>query len=75
MSRVFFIQAQQVRALERHHAFHAYWSAHRVQLAKTDEYVNGEFTGNLGEVLIRCNNILYVRAAPVDDAADGAGRG
>jgi len=32
-----------------------------VQMAQTEEYVNGESTGLLGEVLIRCNNVLYIR--------------
>jgi hypothetical protein len=26
--------------------------------------VDGKMTGALGEVLVRCNNVLYVRAAP-----------
>merc|ERR1711970_978288 len=43
-----------------------------LQLASTEEYVDGNFTGNLGEVLIRCNNVLYLRAAPEDDAEGGA---
>lgn len=32
-----------------------------LQLASTEEYIDGQFTGNLGEVLIRCNNVLYMR--------------
>ena len=35
-----------------------------VQLANTEEYVDNKLAGTLGEVLIRCNNILYVREAP-----------
>ena len=31
-----------------------------LQLANTEEIVNGKFKGALGEVLIRCNNVLYV---------------
>lgn len=38
-----------------------------LQLASTEEYVDGKMTGALGEVLVRCNNVLYVRAAPPDD--------
>ncbi|KAK5646636.1 hypothetical protein RI129_005100 [Pyrocoelia pectoralis] len=38
-----------------------------IQLANTEEYIDGTFTGNLGEVLIRCNNTLYVRGAEEDD--------
>ncbi|KAL2918720.1 hypothetical protein HK105_201554 [Polyrhizophydium stewartii] len=32
-----------------------------MQLANTEEYIDGVSQGVLGEVLIRCNNILYVR--------------
>ena len=35
----------------------------------TEEYEDGALTGNLGEVLIRCNNVLYIRAAPEDGGA------
>merc|ERR1711990_1421666 len=38
-----------------------------LQLASTEEYIDGNFTGSLGEVLIRCNNVLYLRAAPEDE--------
>jgi small nuclear ribonucleoprotein F len=36
-----------------------------LQLTKTEEYINGQFAGMLGEVLIRCNNVLYIKAAPL----------
>merc|ERR1712156_201067 len=32
-----------------------------LQLARTEEFIDGNFTGKLGEVLVRCNNVLYVR--------------
>ncbi|KAI9226749.1 MAG: hypothetical protein DHS80DRAFT_32421 [Piptocephalis tieghemiana] len=35
-----------------------------MQLANAEEYLNGECQGTLGEVLIRCNNVMYVRGAP-----------
>jgi small nuclear ribonucleoprotein F len=38
-----------------------------LQLLRTEEYIDGEFAGMLGEVLVRCNNVLYIRAAPTDD--------
>merc|ERR1711918_175733 len=38
-----------------------------LQLAGTEEWIEGNLTGNLGEVLIRCNNVLYLRAAPEED--------
>ncbi|KAH9251029.1 small nuclear ribonucleoprotein F [Batrachochytrium salamandrivorans] len=42
-------------------SFDAYMN---LQLASTEEYENGQFAGDLGEVLIRCNNVLYVRGVP-----------
>ncbi|KAA6385236.1 MAG: putative small nuclear ribonucleo protein SmF [Streblomastix strix] len=38
-----------------------------LHLAGTEEYVDGKKTGALGEVLIRCNNVLYIDALPEDD--------
>ncbi|DBB12785.1 hypothetical protein WJX82_010267 [Trebouxia sp. C0006] len=38
-----------------------------LQLANTEEFIEGQFTGNLGEVLIRCNNVLYMRGVPEGD--------
>ncbi|KAF9580945.1 hypothetical protein BGW38_002210 [Lunasporangiospora selenospora] len=32
-----------------------------LQLANTEEYVDGAASQTLGEVLIRCNNVLYIR--------------
>jgi len=33
-------------------------------LTDTEEFnSDGKFAGNLGEVLIRCNNVLYIRGA------------
>ena len=32
-----------------------------LQIANTQEWIQGELAGNLGEVLIRCNNVLYIR--------------
>jgi small nuclear ribonucleoprotein F len=34
-----------------------------IQLASTEEYVDGISTGSLGEVFIRCNNVCYIRGA------------
>ena len=39
----------------------------RAQLASTEEWIDGQFSGNLGEVLIRCNNVLYLRGVPEED--------
>ncbi|CAF1712057.1 hypothetical protein HID58_057321 [Brassica napus] len=38
-----------------------------LQLGNTEEYIDGQLTGNLGEILIRCNNVLYVRGVPEDE--------
>merc|ERR1719337_728257 len=40
-----------------------------LQLVNTEEWMDGNFKGALGEVLIRCNNVLYVRGLE-DDAGD-----
>jgi small nuclear ribonucleoprotein F len=45
----------------------AYMNLH---LERTEEFIDGQFAGFLGEVLIRCNNVLYIKAAPVDDGDD-----
>ena len=44
------------------------------QLANTEEYIEGQSTGSLGEVLVRCNNVLYIRGAEDDDDDDPAMR-
>ncbi|ORY93608.1 small nuclear ribonucleo protein F [Syncephalastrum racemosum] len=37
-----------------------------LQLANTEEFQDGVSVGALGEVLIRCNNVLYLRGAEED---------
>ncbi|XP_037745456.1 uncharacterized protein LOC102941641 [Chelonia mydas] len=37
-----------------------------MQLANTEEYIDGALSGHLGEVLIRCNNVLYIRGVEED---------
>ncbi|KZF19462.1 small nuclear ribonucleo protein SmF [Xylona heveae TC161] len=34
-----------------------------IQLSGTEEFIDGKSTGTLGEVLIRCNNVLWISAA------------
>lgn len=34
-----------------------------VQLNNTEEYIDRKHTGTLGQVLIRCNNVLWISAA------------
>jgi len=43
-----------------------------LQLEETEEFIDGEFAGVLGEVLIRCNNVLYVKAADLSRAGGGS---
>lgn len=33
------------------------------QLLECEEWSDGVFKGKLGEVLVRCNNVLYIKAA------------
>ncbi|KAL7537113.1 hypothetical protein ACHAXR_007596 [Thalassiosira sp. AJA248-18] len=40
-----------------------------LQLENTEEFIDGQFAGALGEVLIRCNNVLYIKAANKGTAA------
>ncbi|XP_048537210.1 probable small nuclear ribonucleoprotein F [Triticum urartu] len=37
-----------------------------LQLADTEEYIDGQFSGNLGDILVRCNNVMYMRGVPED---------
>mmetsp|Transcript_14360 Transcript_14360/g.33168 ORF Transcript_14360/g.33168 Transcript_14360/m.33168 type:complete len:97 (+) Transcript_14360:66-356(+) len=43
-----------------------------LHLQRTEEFIDGQFAGFLGDVLIRCNNVLYIKAAvaEVDDDGD-----
>lgn len=43
-----------------------------LQLQETREFIDGNFAGSLGEVLIRCNNVMYIKAADVTSAESGA---
>jgi small nuclear ribonucleoprotein F len=38
-----------------------------LQLSSTEEFVEGTYQGELGDTLIRCNNVLYVRG--IEDEA------
>ena len=42
-----------------------------LQLAQTKEFIDGNFTKKLGEVLVRCNNVLYVRGCEVENEDGG----
>jgi small nuclear ribonucleoprotein F len=45
-----------------------------LQLVETEEFLDGQFAGFLGEVLIRCNNVLYIQAAPKEEDEDDDAR-
>ena len=44
-------------------SFSSFW----FQLAGTYEFVNSSCSGYLGEILIRCNNVLYVKVVEDDN--------
>jgi len=41
-----------------------------IQLASTEEYSDGNFIGTVGEIFIRCNNVMYVRKHPEEEEAE-----
>ncbi|PHH85841.1 hypothetical protein CDD83_11099 [Cordyceps sp. RAO-2017] len=41
-----------------------------LQLASTKEYVDGKEEGQLGQVLIRCNNVLWIRGVDPHENGD-----
>ena len=41
-----------------------------MQLANTEEFIDVNKTGHLGEVLIRCNNVLHIRGV-VEESEEG----
>ncbi|PHU05702.1 Small nuclear ribonucleoprotein F [Capsicum chinense] len=45
-----------------------------LQLANAEEFTDGVSTGSLGEILIRCNNVLYLRGVPEDEELEDADR-
>ncbi|KAI4103370.1 MAG: hypothetical protein LQ339_004292 [Xanthoria mediterranea] len=42
-----------------------------IQLAGTEEFIDGESKGALGQVLIRCNNVLWISGAKGEDVKMG----
>ncbi|XP_044954921.1 probable small nuclear ribonucleoprotein F [Hordeum vulgare subsp. vulgare] len=43
-----------------------------LQVADTNEYIDGEFHVNLGEILIRCNNFMFMCGVPEDTEIEDA---
>ncbi|KAF7535770.1 hypothetical protein G7Z17_g13156 [Cylindrodendrum hubeiense] len=41
-----------------------------IQLRDTEEYIDEKMTGTLGQVLIRCNNVLWIRGANQGESGD-----
>lgn len=41
-----------------------------IQLANAEEHIKNNFAGSLGQVLIRCNNVLWIRSADEDENGD-----
>lgn len=41
-----------------------------IQLRDTEEYIDQKMTGTLGQVLIRCNNVLWIRGADQGESGD-----
>ena len=42
-----------------------------IQLTNTQEYIDQKMTATLGQVLIRCNNVLWIQGAPMDGGEAG----
>merc|ERR1712228_206596 len=38
-----------------------------MQLAQSEEFIDETCTGSLGEILIRCNNVLYIKPSEGDE--------
>lgn len=38
-----------------------------IQLAQAEEYIDSKPNGTLGEILIRCNNVMYIRGVDDED--------
>jgi small nuclear ribonucleoprotein F len=43
-----------------------------LHLTKAEEFLDGQFAGYLGEILIRCNNVLYVTAIPAEEQGESS---
>lgn len=46
-----------------------------IQLSNTEEFVGGVSSGTLGQVLIRCNNVLWIGKAGEVEAKEGKREG
>ncbi|KAI1652216.1 LSM domain-containing protein [Daldinia loculata] len=41
-----------------------------IQLTNAQEFIDQKFTSDLGQILIRCNNVLWIKAADQGDSGD-----
>ncbi|KAK6955553.1 hypothetical protein Daesc_003193 [Daldinia eschscholtzii] len=41
-----------------------------IQLTNAQEYIDQKFTSDLGQILIRCNNVLWIKAADKGETGD-----
>ncbi|KAI0130616.1 LSM domain-containing protein [Daldinia grandis] len=41
-----------------------------IQLTNAQEFIDQKFTSDLGQILIRCNNVLWIKAADRGDGGD-----
>ncbi|KAI0198850.1 small nuclear ribonucleoprotein F [Astrocystis sublimbata] len=41
-----------------------------IQLTNAQEYIDQKFTSDLGQILIRCNNVLWIKRADGADKGD-----
>lgn len=41
-----------------------------IQLTNAQEFIDQKFTSDLGQILIRCNNVLWIKAADQGDNDD-----
>ncbi|KAI1657407.1 LSM domain-containing protein [Daldinia decipiens] len=41
-----------------------------IQLTNAQEFIDQKFTSDLGQILIRCNNVLWIKAADKGDSGD-----
>mmetsp|Transcript_47505 Transcript_47505/g.61000 ORF Transcript_47505/g.61000 Transcript_47505/m.61000 type:complete len:89 (-) Transcript_47505:230-496(-) len=39
-----------------------------IQMGDAEEFIDGEFAGKLGEIMIRCNNVMYIRGGEDSEA-------
>ncbi|KAH8198670.1 hypothetical protein TruAng_007168 [Truncatella angustata] len=41
-----------------------------IQLTNAQEFIDQKFTSDLGQILIRCNNVLWIKAADAGEGGD-----